>query len=704
MSLVLTLLITSAQAATITVDATGGGDFSSLQAAVDAAASEDRLVINSGTYTENITISGKNLNLEGAGSLTTTIWGDGSAPALSISGGTVTVTGLAIMNGEGGIEVRGGNITLGSLLVAENSGATNGGGIAILEGGSATLNNSTVAKNSAQRGGGLYVADTGSLALTNSEVSDNTASSHGGGAYASGDLSIQTSTIQDNAAGADGGGVYATGVIPDLYLSDFFANGGAVAIADASAGAVSHRIRGCDLAYNSASAAGGAIHLSGVWEIYIKELVLWMNDAGTDGGGIFMSDIEYPWLSNVRAWYNTAADGGGVFAENLHGGQTTRSSFGGNMATGTGGGGYYGAPTRQHSIISSRFLENSASSGGGLAIIGDTAIQHTVQNVDVVGNSGGGVAIIASAQGRVINTIMMGNEGAGLDVDSDSLASIIKYNDSVDNDTDWGGALGDLGGTEGNISADPLYTRFAIDGDPISDFLTLGDGSPALNTGKTDIFDSDGSRSDMGSYGSTYAEYGDSDGDGAGPAGGDCDDGDPSVHPDAEETWYDGRDNDCGGEDDFDKDGDGHRYPADCDDENSATYPGAEDIDGDGIDSDCDGTDGEAIDTGDGPGADTGSPWEDTVDTGGDPYEDADRDGYGSSEDCNDASAESHPGAEEICDDGLDNDCDGMTDGADADCMPPADKGCGCTVTGGASGLWLLLLGAGAAVRRRQSP
>ena len=78
MSFVLTLLISSAQAATITVDATGGGDFSSLQAAVDAAASDDRLVINSGTYAENISISGKNLNLEGAGSLTTTIWGDGS--------------------------------------------------------------------------------------------------------------------------------------------------------------------------------------------------------------------------------------------------------------------------------------------------------------------------------------------------------------------------------------------------------------------------------------------------------------------------------------------------------------------------------------------------------------------------------------------------------------------------------------------------
>jgi hypothetical protein len=106
-----------------------------------------------------------------------------------------------------------------------------------------------------------------------------------------------------------------------------------------------------------------------------------------------------------------------------------------------------------------------------------------------------------------------------------------------------------------------------------------------------------------------------------------------------------------------DEDGDGFRLqgrtcgPVDCDDHNPTTYPGAPEICGDGLDNNCNGT----------------------VDGAG-----ADKDGDGFPEgvdnecmvtDCNDHDPAIHPGAVEICDDGIDNNCDGLVDAQDPACQ-----------------------------------
>lgn len=170
----------------------------------------------------------------------------------------------------------------------------------------------------------------------------------------------------------------------------------------------------------------------------------------------------------------------------------------------------------------------------------------------------------------------------------------------------------------------------------------------------------------------------------------DCDDESEDLHPGASETPSDDIDQDCDGQDgiacfvDTDEDGFGAAEvvvpeadcPADglsdvggdCNDAATEAYPGAAEIPDDGIDQNCSGLDSVTC------------------------YQDRDGDGYGAATsavregecsepdttaapgDCDDEADSSYPGAEEVADDGIDQDCDGadgITCFVDDDCDAP---------------------------------
>jgi hypothetical protein len=146
----------------------------------------------------------------------------------------------------------------------------------------------------------------------------------------------------------------------------------------------------------------------------------------------------------------------------------------------------------------------------------------------------------------------------------------------------------------------------------------------------------------------------DADGDGY-YAGEDCNDENASVHPGAfDPECPDGVDQNCDGHDGHpdiicnyfpeDLDGDGYPRGLDCNDYDPLTYPGAPEDCCEGIDRNCDGS------------ADICTncfPW---VDEDGDGYPSM---GFGPV-DCDDLNPAIHPGAPELCYDGVDQNCDGV--------------------------------------------
>lgn len=316
-----------------------------------------------------------------------------------------------------------------------------------------TIENNHIWGNDAQQGGGIYLYN------TSGSVTGNTISSNHVGA--------------PNPSDAKGAGLYlreCTGIV--LANNTIDGNGGAHSGGGCyfdMCGAIS--LSGGAIAGNDASWEGAGVCLKQS-AVTIDAVEFLRNHSALFAGGVSLGTGSSLTINDCRLLWNTGAIGGGVYA---NGGECFAN----------------------HNL----FVGGSAGSGGALYLsnlTGGSVLGNTVDR-SVVTGTGGAVQLIAS-NAAVFNNIISNSSRYGLFYMSAPVVAP-KYNNV------WNSASGDFYGCapgEGSMSTDPLYADTAgVD-------YHLAVHSPAIDAGDTSgvYSDPDGSRGDMGFYGShSFAMY-----------------------------------------------------------------------------------------------------------------------------------------------------------------------------------------------------
>jgi hypothetical protein len=227
-----------AVADTIHVDASGGGDYLTIQEGIDAAGEGDVVLVAPGTYTgpnnRDLHFNGVNLTLEsqsGVGSTIIDCEGEDRAFNFYYSGEDTTsvIRGFTIQNGYtdnydgGGIRIRGAAVVVEDCLIKDCVASHNGGGLYTgysLVG--ARVRNCVFQDNHATYRGGGAMVDHGSAAFhyclfwRNSTDSGGETFYGGGGLlcnwvdYAGGHIChVSRTTFAENSSAGNGSGVHA---------------------------------------------------------------------------------------------------------------------------------------------------------------------------------------------------------------------------------------------------------------------------------------------------------------------------------------------------------------------------------------------------------------------------------------------------------------------------------------------------------------
>ncbi|MGA1874958.1 MAG: choice-of-anchor Q domain-containing protein [bacterium] len=293
----------------------------SIQAAIDAAADLDLIIVHQGTYHENITFMGKAITVrstdpENPDIIAATII-DGSRSGSVITfdqeeGVNSVLAGITVQNGQaehggGGVLCKESSPSIINCIIKENAAGHGGGGICCME-SSAVITHCVVEKNAAGHGGGGICCKESSISITGCLIFENSAGHCGGGILCKeAQPAITDCLIHNNKAERCGGGILCKESSPTISrctISDNSAQRGGGGIGCESDS--SPVIINCLMNRNSAD-KGGAISCTENSAPVAINCTISENSANSSGGGLY-SHESTPSVTNCILWANSPAE------------------------------------------------------------------------------------------------------------------------------------------------------------------------------------------------------------------------------------------------------------------------------------------------------------------------------------------------------------------------------------------------------------
>lgn len=373
--------------------ATGAGDCSSwanacaLQTALGSAGVGDEIWVAAGTYKPT---TGSDPNATFALPNDVGVYGGfaGTESARSQRNWTTHVTTLNgnLSGGAHALHVVTANgtapaTTLDGFTVTGGQGGGGGGGVLILNNGSLSLANCRITGNSANYGGGVYQeGNSGRVDATNCWIALNTASLHGGGIFVSGSAALTNTQVLSNTAGQHGGGLAVWTGRTDLVGGTFAANsaglnGGGV---DAN---TSVTVSGTQFISNTAGQdGGGLLQWNAGYTVTVTNARFERNTAYNNGGGaavygnLIITNSTFVTNTTGSEEEPHVAYGGGVYAGGTS--QIYASTFAGNLNWNSAGGGL--CAWEEAVIQDSSFFANRATGGGAVFSRSAISVTHSV--------------------------------------------------------------------------------------------------------------------------------------------------------------------------------------------------------------------------------------------------------------------------------------------------------------------------------------